>query len=120
MHRWEGTYWRLRHHIKRFQPASLGTPGLAASESWNLPERGTIRMLVGSQLGDRDVGQDLARGAVQPLRDGVTGVPKLGDVRQTAAGVNVMDAGGAAPGVASRFRADASARNQCRELLLSP
>ena len=49
-------------------------------------------MFVGSQLRDRDVGQDLARCPVQPLRDGITGVPELGDVRQAAAGVDVMDA----------------------------
>src|SRR5687767_9158399 len=120
MHRGESTLWCLCHHVKRLQPASLGTLGLAAGECRNLPERGAVRMLVGSQLGDRNVGQDLAGCAVQPLRDGVAGVPQLCDVRKTASGVDVMDAGGAAPWIASRFRAEASARNQCRELLLSP
>ena len=51
---------------------------------------------------------------------GITGVPELGDVRQAATGVDVMDARGAAPRVAPRFGADANVRNECRELLLRP
>src|SRR4029450_9209562 len=103
---------------KRLAPPAFGPPCLAAQEGRNLSERGTIGMFVCSQLGDRDVGQDLARREVQSLRDPVTGVPKFGDVCQPATRVDMMDARSAAPGVASRFRADASVRNQCRELFL--
>jgi len=93
---------------------------LAARESWDLPKRGAIRVLLGSQLGDSHIRQDLAWRTIQLLCDCIAGIPKLGDVRQAAAAVDVMDARCTTPRVAPRFRADAGASNQRRELLLCP
>ena len=77
-------------------------------------------MLLGSQLGDRDIRQDLGWRTVKTPCDFVAGVPELGDVRQTATIVDVMDARCAPPRVASRFGADPSVGNQILKLLLRP
>ena len=106
---WQGILWQPCCAVERLQPAGLGSPSLTARERGDGAQRCAIRMLMGSQLGDGDIRQDLARRPIQLPGDRVTGLPQLGDVGEAATAVHVMDTGGAPPGIPSRFRTDPSA-----------